>query len=295
MQRSKLIVVLFIFTYVLQVAVIVFFFCFLDDMPKADDILFCVLLSLATAGIEIGAARHLLKTLDRTSGAYAASVNAELARILEGYRQESKQEEERARGIALEVESELALARTSLQEGNLEVLNQHLYSGLQAASCTDSVACNNVVVAAVLESKGRQCENAGVEFEHKVSLPEDLAMEDTELASIFFNLIDNALNECTALMASDEADAEKSMSPKIVVRSLVQAEQLFVEVRNSCRADARARWRAVAYQDDGTRLHGLGTGIVRDIAKRHGGIVNFVQEDDEFVASVLIPLQQDEA
>ena len=247
-----------------------------------------VVITLAIGLVDLFTVRYLLAAVRRTERAYADHVSSKLESSLESYRDETEREMRLVRQIGAEINEELLAAQGALDRGQLAEADNHLQASLALASQTKTTTCDNVYVAAVLDSKLRQCAEEGVTLVANVNVPQELPLEDVEIASIFFNLIDNALYECTALRGDD---AERR-DLRIDVRGRVQAGQLFIEVTNPCRPGIDVRRRVAERRADTSALHGWGTQIVRDIAHKHGGITRFEEQAGSFVAQVMLPLPQ---
>ena len=250
-----------------------------------------VLLSICIGIVDMFTVRYLLAAVKRSERAYATQVSSRLESSLESYHNQTEREERLIRQIGTEINEELHAARDALVGGDLSEADHHLRTSLTLASQTKSVACDNIYVSAVLESKLRQCAEADIDLRTQVSLPQELPIQSIEVASIFFNLIDNAMHECEALRDSRGSDVHLD----IVVRGLIQASQLFVEVDNPCRPGVDAELRAAKRRSDTSDLHGWGTQIVADIARQHKGISSFSERDGRFVAQVMLPLAQEHA
>lgn len=284
MNRRRVIIVLTGVFYLLQLALIAYWHSLAEEGTRMLDLAISVGIAVVIGLIDAAVARYLLQALRRAETAYAADVSERLEQSLESYRVTAEREDALAQEVGSAVELELAAARRALAEGRVGDLDHHLQHGLDIASQTRASYCENVTVAAVLETKVRQCEEAGVRLVPQVVLPNELGLPDVDVAAVFFNLIDNALHECVALVA------EGVDEPTIVTKARVQAGQLFVSVENPCRADVDAHSKARAHRAESGQLHGWGTEIVASIAQDHGGIAEFEAHDGTFVANVMIPL-----
>ena len=222
---------------------------------------------VVTVAIDIVSTRHLMRFLKRQEALYETEAATQLERSLEEYHAAAQAERQDTRALARTMEDELGSARAALATGDARDLDRHLQSSLAAASTAQTAPCENAIVAAVLASKARQCEGSGTAFHTQVYLPERLPLDETELASVFFNLVDHALL--------------KGEGRTVLVRSHIQAGQLFVEASTPCKSGAPAH-----------RETTVGTQIVADIARRHGGIAEFRKSDGNSVARVLLPLAQ---
>ena len=286
LSRRALIVVHTGLFYGLQLALLLYWHSLASNQMRGLDTLITVAIAVVLAVVDAGAARYLLQALKRSEQVYAAGVSASLEESLTSYRALAEQERALAEEVGRAVEQELSEARTALAAGDFAEVDTHLQTGLAEASRTHAPYCEHVAVAAVLETKVRQCNEAGVTLDPYVSLPEELTLPDVEVAALFFNLIDNALHECESLAADGAEDLH------IPVRGNVQAGQLFVQVTNPCRTGADARKHARERRKATGGQHGWGTDIVRTIARDHNGIAELGEKDGLFTAQVMIPLPE---
>ena len=252
----------------------------------ASNPILTTVLILASGVVDVATAYLMMRALDRSQAAYANDVTELLEASLEEYRAQTEHAARLVRAVGADVELQLAQAREALRHRDAAGVDACLTSGMQLASDTWTQACENVVVAAVLLSKENQCKEAGVELVSEVSLPEELPIDDLELATVFFNLIDAALYECRMLMV--EPGEETVERPTIRLSSLVWADQLFVEVCNPSRSHSRRH--RTKHEPDSALFLNLGTANVTEVAKRHGGIAEFNEKDGTKEARVLIPL-----
>ena len=247
-------------------------------------------LLVVAAAVDAGIVCYVLRTIDRTTQAYADEMGAELDRMLDRYHDETAKARQRAQEVAAAVEQELAQARAALSAGDFAGTNGHLRKGLSQTLNTTPPLCDNPIIAAVITGKMEECRSAGVAFVTHLDVARDLSLPDIDVAAIIFNLIDNALHECTLLLTSGALE-----SPSITVRITSHAGQLFIEVVNPCRRDSELVQRRQKYPLSPRGSHGLGTGIVSSLARQHGGITEFDVRDGSFVAQVMLPLAQDKS
>lgn len=284
MSRRRSIILLGCLIYVIQIVYLVSVQIMSDDNLGGLGIVLTVALCLVFALVDAGVTRYLITALQNIERAQANSMDEQLKESLQSYREAMRIEEQAVCDLAQELEAELERARTALGSESTELMDEHLRRSLGIVSGMAATPCNNVTVAAVLDAKARQCREAGIVLDAHVSLPQDLAISAMDVASIFFNLIDNARHECEVLVS------QGAVNPVITVRSILQAGQLFVEVENPCRTDAESRRRKVRAPIDTSRLHGWGTGIVEGIAHKHGGVASMEAKGDHFVAQVMVPV-----
>lgn len=288
MNRRRLLVYLTCLLYATQLVVIAFSHV-VSAAHTLPSLAVSVLVALIIGATDAAVTRYLLAALKRAESAYAQDVSRKLEESFEHYRLEASHEEQLIQEIGSAVNEELSQARTALAQQRLSKVDDHLRTSVAIASQTHHSYCDNMTVSAVLESKARQCKRAGVELRAHVSLPHELSLPDVDVAALFFNLIDNALNECRDLIERDELHGE----PLIDVRSQTRACQLFLEVENPSREGGNTRRISAARNARGRAKHGWGTQVVSSIVDQYGGVVDFKEEEGAFIASVLIPLPEE--
>ena len=305
MSRRRLIIALTCAFYALQLGLLMYRHSLAASDARSIDAFVSIGIAVVLGLIDANAARYLLGALNRSQTVYATDASARLERSLERYRLEAERDERFAQEVGRAVEEELSRARKAIAQGKSAEANGHIQASLGIASNMRPPYCDNVAVAAVLDSKNRQCEEADIDLDAKVDIPSELPLPEVEVAAVFFNLIDNAMHECEALK-SEGVD-----KVAISVRAGIQAGQLFIEVRNPCRVaskrkcgfdsvlrrrakgvanDAGVDQSAMLRRSDTSHEHGWGTNIVRTIARDHGGIVEYSRRDAIFTATVMIPL-----
>ena len=261
----------------------------LSDEPTPTEIAVYIVALFGSALLDVWVCARTSRILRTSTAAYETDIALDLERSLEEYRAASNDDRLFSRQIAACIENELVRARRALASGQRDEARQCLSNSLEMTSQVHAPTCENPIVAAVLSSKERQCAATGVTLQAEVSLPASLPISNTELASLFFNLIDNALHECDALLQEEPSRHETT----IRVYGFVQAGQLYTEVVNPCRPGAEDKHRFALLNADSTMFHGLGSGIVTEIARSNGGLTECEERDGCFVARVMIPLPEE--
>ena len=120
----------------------------------------------------------------------------------------------------------------------------------------------------------------GIQFVTTINVPGELPFEQSDLCRILVNLIDNALE---AVLRADNKDF--LVSCRIVCRG----EQLYICVRNKLREgyDRDALLLMNTEKEDELN-HGYGHRIIKRIAEKYNGIVNYTIEDNQFIAEVML-------
>lgn len=136
------------------------------------------------------------------------------------------------------------------------------------------------VLDSVLNAKSAQCSVKGIPIDIKVFLSQKFDLPAEDLCAILCNLIDNAIE-------ASEQIPEKDIHVEIkTVKGL-----LSIRVSNQYPCDPLESNPLLATTKADAAQHGIGTGIIRDITKRHGGQFRFAYENGYVVARVILPVE----
>lgn len=130
--------------------------------------------------------------------------------------------------------------------------------------------CSNAVIDAVLSSYLQQAARKGIQVNAAIQLPDELPVSEAELAAVFANAIENAINACEKLEIQDR---------RMDVQSLT-APRFMIQISNSFDGN-------VEFGDDCIPIshkpgHGLGTRSIAAFCEKHGAYYEFKAEDKKF-------------
>lgn len=165
-----------------------------------------------------------------------------------------------------------------LKDGEYEALEKYFGKTKEYLSpALEMKDYGNKLVNAILWSKEDRARAEGIEMEVHVSLPEEVNVESYHLCSLVGNLLDNAIE--------GSKDVEK---PKITVTMRIKERYLFISVSNKVSEDIleiNPDFHSTKGDND---EHGYGIRIIRKIAEQYDGMVDFMVENGEFRASVML-------
>lgn len=139
----------------------------------------------------------------------------------------------------------------------------------------------NKFVDAIILSKTTLCKDREIDFKYSVQLLHELNMDVVDLSSLLSNLLDNAIES-----------AVQTPSPFIKLSILKYSVYYIVCVENSYKGMAFLKESAgmlVTTKSDNA-LHGYGTQIISDIAKKYDGNYSWEAKEKEFVSTVLLKI-----
>lgn len=190
---------------------------------------------------------------------------------LQGYIEESRR-------IRHDLRQHLQVISQYAQSQNLEGLQTYLKQYSETITVKEvSQYCKNLVANALLSYYHSQMEENHIRFEVEATLTEHLVITDPELCTVLGNLLENALSAC-----KDQSDVQ--------VHALLNQQgngALTIIIANTAS-------KPPIYDVNGMLLSskhaglGIGTQLVRNVAKKYHGIAQFDWKDGVFSASVFM-------
>ncbi len=140
--------------------------------------------------------------------------------------------------------------------------------------------CDNETVNLILGSFNQLAHGNGVSFKSEGNLPKNLPILDTELCSLYYNLLENALTAAKNVPLDSH--------PFIHVTSRLNRGQLVIFVENSFNGDVLMDDEGIPISIKKDASHGFGVKSIIDIAERYQGLYTFEAQDSIFVTKVLL-------
>nr|WP_296156552.1 sensor histidine kinase [uncultured Blautia sp.] len=201
--------------------------------------------------------------------------------------QQEKLQKEQSETLAGRRRQTLALQQDMQQKLNVyeELMEHKEYE--KAASCLDALTdsfqqerfhpvCNNNLINAILNSKRQIAEQHGIRTNFQLLLPEKMNIENSDLSSIFFNLMDNGIESCL------KSGADK---PFIQITAKQSANFLAIHMVNS--KDPSQKFNHKTNKTD-SWSHGFGLAIIEDIADRYDGTCQWIDDGERFESVVMV-------
>ena len=138
----------------------------------------------------------------------------------------------------------------------------------------------NVALDAILSAKIAQAKSQGIAVTITASVPDKLLLTDLELSIVVGNLLDNAIEACTA------ATGERFI--RIFMK--MKGKMLYFSMMNSA-GDKKAR-KGSLFLSHKEGFHGFGLRRAEAILTEHGGWCKFNSEDGAFTSEFLVPAQE---
>ena len=184
-----------------------------------------------------------------------------------------------------ELKNHDAYIRYLLQQKQYDKLDEYLKkddvsSLVQIKTYVDS---GNQLVDAMINQKIALAESAGVKVDCKLAVPAELPYSEVEFGSLLANLFDNAIE------AASKAAQEKLIHFQISL----QRGYLFIHMENPFPQDMtrERRLSLVTSKGDSTR-HGYGTKVVKRVADKYNGCVEYTIHDNMFCCDVMLAVTE---
>lgn len=171
------------------------------------------------------------------------------------------------------LKAKLALGQT---EEAREYLNE-LESDLDAIRQISETG--NIALDAVLNSKLSLVMEQGIRLSFKAQVPSELSITSIDLCVLLGNLIDNGVEACENLEASQRF---------LRLYLGIFKQQLYISVTNAAPETARGPDAHFVTGKKGNHGHGLKQ--IDRVVKKYGGYINRKQEPGVFATEVMLPL-----
>lgn len=171
------------------------------------------------------------------------------------------------------------------------LLSNHKYSEAAAALDRFSHAfqkerfhpyCQDNLIQAILEGKKLRAEQYHIQVSYEIFLPDKLSIEITDLCSVFFNLMDNAIEACLQ---------SGSQKPFIRLSTEFSGECLSIYLHNTKNPEQIFNHQTTKKESYNPLLsHGFGLSIIEDICRKYDEAYQWLDRTDHFASIVLLKL-----
>ncbi len=226
---------------------------------------------------------------------------------LVGARAEADRAEELRQGF----EDRLCDVERELREGDSSKLVRSLDDARDALGAGVRRYCAHRIADAIIATKAREFEDAGIAATFRLDVPSDLPYSNVDVCALFSNVLDNALHACEQVEPGSrfvEARARAASGLFVLeVRNARAGSAVSTDSNERSESPARLRQGSGERADAGAEAgahandreqargrglveHGWGLVIVADIARRHDGTLETAEEPGAFRTTVILPL-----
>ncbi len=181
-----------------------------------------------------------------------------------------------------EIRHHLAALSVLQREGNLTGMGQYLDKLSIQAQVQDTVQyCVHPLANAILTRTAADCAREGIRFACEADVPSGLPIEETDLASLLLNMIENAV----------EAAVLVPEGTRWITIKLAQKEGfLVVNCQNARGGLIEQVGEHFKTTKSDTHRHGYGIPAMRQVAERYGGKLNINYDDNSFTVKTILRL-----
>lgn len=141
--------------------------------------------------------------------------------------------------------------------------------------------CQNNLLQAILEGKRLRARQNHIQVSYEILLPEELSVDTADLSSVFFNLMDNAIEAC---------NTSGNPNPEIRLSANISNGFLTVYIHNT-KNQAQIFTHQTTKSNSG--IHGYGLSIIEDICQRYNGSYQWINHEGMFDSIVLLQCNLD--
>ena len=139
--------------------------------------------------------------------------------------------------------------------------------------------CHDSLINAILADKRFLALQKNVKISYEILLPEKSCISSSELSSIFFNLLDNAIEACSASGNPD---------PEIRLSANISNGFLTVYMHNT-KNPLQSFAHKTTKSEPGS--HGYGLSIIEDICQKYNGSYQWIDHNNTFDSIVLLQIK----
>lgn len=205
---------------------------------------------------------------------------ARQAAIQKSHYLELSQEMEKAARLRHDMRHHLRILSQLLEDGNAKKALEYLTAyRILENNVKASPLCPNLIIDAMLQYYKTTADSHQILFDASVSVPETLPVSDTDLAILFGNLTENALEACLRC---------RTAPLRIQIYGISRDGKLFLRFENTMEEPAKQKNGMFLSSKNGK--YGLGTQSVRAVVAQLDGEIDFEEKDGVFRVSIVIPL-----
>lgn len=140
------------------------------------------------------------------------------------------------------------------------------------------IYCDHALLNAVLCKKKREAIKHHINISYAISSPKEVSMPDPQLASVFFNLLDNAIEACRQ---------SQTQKPFIQLKVGHKGNMLSIWMLNSKNPN-------ISFSGKTTKIdknqHGFGLEIIDDIVRSRSGYIQYKDLGDTFESRLMFEI-----
>ena len=139
----------------------------------------------------------------------------------------------------------------------------------------------NTVFDAVVNSKIAICNQKHIFMEVNIKNGTDFQLSQTEIAILFGNLLDNAIEA-----------AEFTDEKRITLDIRTNEGYLIISVKNSIKSSVLQTNEELTTSKSDKKLHGIGIKSIKGVVNKHNGMIQFYEEENQFCCHIMITINE---
>lgn len=237
-------------------------------MSLLDIVLLCILNITYVAIYSIVVSRHKITSLE-IQNTLVESENLSISI--------DKNNREELEKIRHDIKNQLSYVNLLLKQDKKEEAISYIDNYVNSQEVLFSFSCSNNVINSIINLELSKAKVYGVKMNLKIVVPPILPFDDNDIVSLLTNMIDNALENYYKI---DDNSV-------ISVCILKQNDYIRFFVSNPIDINKYDKNNVIKTRKDG-KNHGYGTKIIKNIASKYNGYVEFEIEDNRFICDVLL-------
>lgn len=171
-----------------------------------------------------------------------------------------------------------------LQNGDLVKLRSYLKSFDEELDTHQaSLYCSNPIANSIFNMYANRANSFGIKTIFRVSIPENIGINNIDLTCVLGNSLENALEGCLRVADLDEKE--------IIVTAKFIDQRLRIQVENTCVSDIRFEEELPMTQKTGG---GTGTKSILYTAERYDGTAGFSVVNCKFITQIVLNSDENE-
>ena len=144
---------------------------------------------------------------------------------------------------------------------------------------SDVLKKSNTEMELAFLQKQKQLKQEHIQVSYEILLPEKISINTTDLSSIFFNLLDNAIEACSSSGNPD---------PEIRLSANISNGFLTIYMHNT-KNPLQSFTHKTTKSEPGS--HGYGLSIIEDICQKYNGSYQWIDHNNTFDSIVLLQIK----
>lgn len=192
-----------------------------------------------------------------------------------------EQSSRRTAELRHELKNQIAAMNALFEKGDTEGLGKYLKELDELQShLTPARFTGHFLVNAILQNAAERAAESRVRFEARVSVPEDVGIDERDLSALFMNMLDNALE------AAQKVEAEPRF---LSVSAELKNGFLAIFCENAYKAPVKTDERGVLVSTkEDAAAHGFGMRQMRAVAEKYHSILDVSYTDDVFTVQTAL-------